>query len=186
MSATTASCGSAGKIDVERLLAGHAEARGVDEQTAACQRAMRCSQSITSTAGPKACGQRFGAAARAVGEENLRVHRLRPRPCRIARAAPPAPSTITGRRPSFQSDACFIEIGHEAVGVGVAGAKPPGLVEPQRVGGADRPRRLVGHRRQLERGFLVRQRDIGAGKALRCRASRETAPASSGRTASFS
>ena len=99
--------------------------------------------------GPEGLRQRLGAAARAVGEQNPR-DALRPdRPCRIARAAPPAPSTITGRRPSFQSGACFIEIGHEAIGVGVAGAEPPGLVEPQRVGGADRARRLVGHRRKL-------------------------------------
>ncbi len=38
----------------------------------------------------------------------------------MARAAPPAPSTITGRRPSFQSGRLRFEIGHEAVGVGVA------------------------------------------------------------------
>ena len=60
----------------------------------------------------------------------------------------------------------FVEIGDEPIGVGIAGAKPPRLIEPQRVGGADRARRFVGHRGKPERGFLVRQRDIGSGKAL--------------------
>ena len=83
----------------------------------------------------------------------------------MARAAPPAPSTITGRRPFVPVGRFRFEIGDEAVGVGVAGAKPAGLVEPQRVGGADRPRRFVGHRRQPQGRFLVRQGHIGAGIA---------------------
>jgi len=57
-----------------------------------------------------------------------------------------------------------VEIGGEAVGVGVAGGEPP-LLQPQRVGRADQLGRLVQPVGGAMGGLLVRDGDVAAGEA---------------------
>ena len=63
-----------------------------------------------------------------------------------------------------QPGAQLIEIGGKAVGIGVAAAEHA-VLEPQRVDRADALGRLVAPVDRGEGRFLVRDRDIAAGKA---------------------
>ena len=145
------------KIDVEGSLAGHAEAGGVDEKAAAGERPIPVIPVDHLHGRPEGCAKASARSRVRLASRILDAPPSMSRPWRIARAAPPAPSTITGRRPLFQSGACAFEIGHEAVSVGVARMQPSGGIEPERIGRADRPCRLVGDSAALQGHLLVRQ-----------------------------
>ncbi len=65
-------CRQRRKIDVERVLAGHAEAGRIDEQAAARKRSMPVLPVDHLDGRPEGLSQRLGAVARAVGEEDAR------------------------------------------------------------------------------------------------------------------
>ncbi len=103
-------------------------------------------------------------AARAVGEEDAPCpfgqETVHDRPCSTTGAEHHCRSPLLvpagGRR---------VKIGDETVSVRIARIEPARLVEPQRVGGPDRARRLVGDRRRSQGRLFMRQGDIGAGIA---------------------
>ena len=147
------------------ILAGHAEAGRVHEQAAAGKHAIPLPPIDHGHRRAKRAGQGLGPAACAVGKQDppgpFCQKSMQDRPRCAARAEHhhrTAALVPVGR--------LCVEIGHEAVGVGVARVEPPCPVEPQRVGRSDRSCRLVGHRRKPQRRLLVRKGDIGAPIAM--------------------
>ena len=141
----------------------HAERRRVDQQAGVGE---QFRQALRADA-PK-CRRRNDRAsswARSSVRLTMRMSPM-PRCCSAwmtARAAPPAPST-TAALGRFPARRVLVEIGGKAVGVGVAAAELA-VLEPERVDRADQLGRLVARGDAGEGGFLVRDRDIAAGKA---------------------
>jgi hypothetical protein len=117
------------KIDVEVLLAGHAEARGIDEQAASRERSMAVLPVDHMHGRPEGLRQFLSAVARAVGNEDARgalvKEAVEDRPRRPAGTqhhhGPPPPIPVRG---------LHLEIDHEAVGIAVAGVQRTVGVEP--------------------------------------------------------
>jgi hypothetical protein len=148
------------KIDLERRLTRHAEARGVDEESATGKHAVAVvpidhldarREGTCKIIGPRPASigkQHFGRA----GFDQTIDHGARGAAC-AQHHDWPAPF-VPPRR-------LLDEIGHEAISVGVARVELSLPIEPKRVGGADRARGFVSHIGSLEREELMRQRDIG-------------------------
>ena len=128
--------GQRGKIDVERCLSRHAEARRVIRSPHPACAWFLSSHRTTATRGPKLFAEAFARSPVRLASRILAAP-ASISPCRMARAAPPAPSTKTGRLPLFQSGAsaerCVMK---PSASVLFACSSPLGI-EPERVGGAD-------------------------------------------------
>ena len=142
--------GKHGKVDVERRLARHAEAGGVDQEPAAGERAVPLLPRHRRDRRPEALpprprpGRPSGWRAGSSRPPPRSGHAGWRAPHRRRQAPPPAacPRSSRAPRPS--------RLRHEAIGVGVARMEQALAVEPQRVRRADGRRRVVaaGRRRR--------------------------------------
>jgi len=109
-------------------------------------------------------GQNLGAIPCAVGEKNARCT-LRDKTVEDGPRCTACAKHHYWSPPLVPVRGLLVEVGHEAVSVGIAGVQPSRAVEPERIGGADRPRRFVGYGREPQRLRFMRQGHVGPGIA---------------------
>src|SRR5262245_7524398 len=151
-------------VDLERRLADHPERRAVDEQIGVAEQRRKVVVAVRAHPPAEALGEPASARDRAIDDPHLqtaRRERIDGGTGGAARAQDHGASPRHG--PARRA---VIEMGHEAVGVGVP-AHQPAILQPQGIHGSDRLGRFVAAGHQLIRGFLVGHRHIPADIAVR-------------------
>ena len=169
-------------VHVERLAALHAERGCVDQQRCVAGAVGAVAPVVHVHLRPEVGSDGIGAIARAVEDTHLRLRQHSSRANTMPRAAPPAPRTATVRAAEPKTGHRRPQAVHETRAVGVVGNQLVAL-EPQRIGGAGSTRGRPRFGRGRKGRFLVGQRDVAAGEALRrawCAGNRRHRPAATG------
>ena len=167
MSQTAARLRQRRQIEVQRRIAVHAGAGGVDQQSGAAPPPCPNRPAPPGTI----CASTMGCQRRAPASRRVSAWRLRRWICAAPRsssartaprAAPPAPSSTTVL--PFSAAHALAQGFRQADRVGVAAFDPAVCVKDQQIGRARRLRGGIAAMRQGEGRFLVRHRDIDAAK----------------------